>query len=154
MSLNIPYVGVGYHVNKHFDKQQQIGYVQSWQMNHYRQHAMFFMFLSSLESAVNNKEYKINLHLLTWNVQDAGAFNNFIYHDNFQHEQFYDWINELGADLANYNKPPIVVYAKLNPMLRVNELNMETYNKFFLQEQETHKLIIIGIRQLYSAYGL
>jgi hypothetical protein len=124
-------------------------YIQS----HLQEHNNLMSAINSLNMSVNNEPLKSNPKLLVWNPDNPKSFNDFLYQNSLEHQTFYLYINKLGTALPNYNKEPMFVFPKMNPISSVGYLDIATLNKFIMLELNVHRMVFNAVNLLYNAYG-
>lgn len=130
------------------------GWLQKWQMQHSQDHENIFNALNSLEKALGNPQYKINMASLSFDPMVLDSANNFMTSNRFQHSEFYGWLNQLGAALSGYGKPPIIVYPVMNITGPIMKLAGDMWALYMQQERITHMITLSAINQIYQAYGV
>lgn len=143
----------GFVIPQYFGDEAQKLFVRKWTITHAQDHTNIYGTLNSLEKALSLPLFRLNQYTLFFDPENLNMVNDFAFMNNFQHQEFYKWINDLGAKLVDFGKEPMVVYPLLNPMSRFLKLSMENFNQFFFLENKVHTMILSGINNLYRAYG-
>jgi hypothetical protein len=153
MSIPQQYIQ-GFIIPTLFGDEAQKSFIRQWTMQHSEEHLNLYGLLGELENTLGLVPLKFDTFHLSFEPGDLRSINDFIYYDNFQHEELYNWINTLGAYLTNYNKPILTVLPRLNPMIRMLDANTGAFNMFFLMEKNVHANIQVAVNSLYQAYGV
>lgn len=144
----------GFSIPQFFDDDVKKDYLRKWIMAHSQDHTNIFGILNNLEKELNEPLFEINEFSLFFDPATLDSFNNFLSKNSFQHQEFGGWINQIGATLPNYDKPPLVYYTILNPLEKVLDLSLETYNRFLFQEYRVHVMVLSAINNLFRAFGI
>lgn len=129
-------------------------WLMEWQGQHSKDHENIYSALNSLQTALGNSAYKINMADLSFSPDRMDSIDNFLIANRFQHSEFYGWLNQLGAALAGYGKQPIIVYPKMNIVGPIMNVSGEMWSTFMGMERSTHMLTLSAINQIYGAYSL
>ena len=144
----------GYSIPRQFSQSSQLEFMKRWQVQHSKEHDDIFNRLEGFQTSLSLPAYKINVASLSFQPEDPKSVNDFLFNNHFQHQEFYGWVNQLGALLPSYGKPPLVVYPRLNPNTKTMKIDTKFFNGFLLSEQFVHTNLLAAINALYSAYGL
>ena len=127
-------------------------WLRDWQVQHAKDHNNIFNALNALNSALGNPAYEINNKRLSFDPSNLHTINDFMQESRFQHAEFYQWINQLGASLSTYGKTPLSIKPDLNltgPLVTITDKSWEL---FLQQERVIHMMTLSVINQLYAAY--
>ena len=134
------------------EEKQAESWLDGWQGQHARDHQNIFSALNSLQVALGNDPYQVNQSELSFEKKDIESINNFLFNNRREHSEFYGWLNQLGAALAQYAKPPIIVYPKMNITGPVLDNSLDMWSIFMGGERVSHMLTLSAINQIYAAY--
>ena len=142
-----------FSVSNALPKEEQEQAIEQWASQHSEEHEIFFYALNGLNTATKGEPYKINFNRLGFNVKDIASFNNFVVQNNFQMNQFFEWLNILGETMPTYGKPLMIIYPLINPTRKVMRFNLNTINYFMYMEEKSHTIVASAINQMYANLG-
>ena len=128
-------------------------WLRDWQVQHDKDHNNIYSALNSLNVALGNSEYEINKASLVFNPGDIKSINDFLQANKFQHNEFYQWLNQTGADLPKYNKAVITIQPMTNPSGPLLKFDESAWGNFAQSERAVHLMQLSAINQIYLAFG-
>jgi hypothetical protein len=153
MPVPIQSIG-GFIIPMAMDEDKQNAFIGQWTMQHSEEHLNLYGLLGELENALGLPPFKFDVFHLQFDPRNINQVNDFIHFDNFQHEEMYSWLNNLGSQLVNYNKPVLTIKPRLNPMVKMLRIDTLSFNSFFALEKHVHMNLQNAVNALYQAYGV